>query len=72
MRVIFSECGKSNGQIAGYASQHMRSTYYVLGNALCILHILTHFDVVQSPHHVQLFVIPWTTAGQASLSFTIS
>ena len=72
MRVIFSECGKSNGQIAGYASQHMHSTYYVLGNALYILHILIHFDVIQSPDHVQLFVIPWTAAGQASLSFTIS
>ena len=28
--------------------------------------------VVQSLSHVQLFVTPWTTACQASLSFTIS
>ena len=28
--------------------------------------------VVQSLSHVQLFVIPWTTALQASLSFTVS
>ena len=28
--------------------------------------------VVQSLNHVQLFVTPWTAAGQASLSFTIS
>ena len=28
--------------------------------------------VVQSPGHVQLFVTPWSTAHQASLSFTIS
>ena len=28
--------------------------------------------VVQSLSHVQLFAIPWTTARQASLSFTIS
>ena len=30
------------------------------------------FVVVQSLSHVQLFAIPWTTAHQASLSFTIS
>ena len=39
--------------------------------------IPTYFDrkgvaVVQSPSHVQLFVTPWTTAHQASLSVTIS
>ena len=28
--------------------------------------------VVQSPSHVQLFATPWTAAGQASLSLTIS
>ena len=28
--------------------------------------------VVQSQSHTQLFVMPWTTVGQASLSFTIS
>ena len=28
--------------------------------------------VVQSLSHVQLFVTPWTTAHQASLSFTVS
>jgi len=28
--------------------------------------------IVQSLHHVQLFVTPWTAACQASLSFTIS
>ena len=28
--------------------------------------------VVQAPGHVQLFVTPWTTACQASLSLTIS
>ena len=28
--------------------------------------------VVQSLSHVQLFVIPWTVALQASLSFTVS
>ena len=30
------------------------------------------FSSVQSLSHVQLFVTPWTTAHQASLSFTIS
>ena len=30
------------------------------------------YAVVQSPSHIQLFVIPWTAACQASLSFTIS
>ena len=30
------------------------------------------FVVVQSLSHAQLFAIPWTTAHQASLSFTIS
>ena len=30
------------------------------------------FVVVQSPSHVWFFVTPWTTAHQASLSFTIS
>ena len=32
---------------------------------------MTNF-VVQSLHHVRLFVTPWTTARQASLSITIS
>ena len=31
-----------------------------------------HFVVVQLLSHVQLFVIPWTAALQAFLSFTIS
>ena len=31
-----------------------------------------HFSSVQLLSHVQLFVTPWTTAHQASLSFTIS
>ena len=29
-------------------------------------------EVIQSVNCVQLFVIPWTAAGQASLSFIIS
>ena len=33
---------------------------------------LTRFVVVQSLGHIQLFATPWTTAHQASLSFTIS
>ena len=33
---------------------------------------ITHYAVVQSLSHVRLFVTPWTTAHQASLSFTIS
>ena len=33
---------------------------------------LVHSGVVQLLNHVQLFVIPWTVAHQASLSFTIS
>ena len=33
---------------------------------------LSFVVVVQSLSHVQLFVTPWTAAGQASLSFTIS
>ena len=36
------------------------------------LHNNHYFIVVQSLSHVQLFVIPWTAARQASLSFTIS
>ena len=40
-----------------------RASFYVL----CVL-----FVVVQSLTHVWLFVIPWTAARQASLSFTIS
>ena len=35
------------------------------------IYILKFFVVVQSLSHVQLFVIPWTAAHQASLSFTI-
>ena len=34
--------------------------------------LLTLLLFVQSPSHVQFFVIPWTAACQASLSFTIS
>ena len=34
-------------------------------------HINT-LDVVQLLSHVQFFVIPWTAAPQASLSFTVS
>ena len=30
------------------------------------------FSSAQSPSHVRLFATPWTTAHQASLSFTIS
>ena len=30
------------------------------------------FSSVQSLSHIQLFVTPWTAAGQASLSITIS
>ena len=33
---------------------------------------ITYVAVVQSLSHVQLFVIPWTAACQASLSLTIS
>ena len=33
---------------------------------------IPHFVSVQSLGHVQLFVTPWTTACQASLSSTIS
>ena len=42
---------------------------------LVLLNFSTPFSnivPVQSPGHVQLFVIPWTAAYQASLSFTIS
>ena len=35
-------------------------------------HMLWRIFVVQLLNHVQLFVIPWTAAWQASLSFTIS
>ena len=31
-----------------------------------------HRYVAQSPSHIQLFVIPWTAAPQASLSLTVS
>ena len=34
--------------------------------------LLTLLLFVQSPSHVQFFVIPWTAACQASLSFSIS
>ena len=37
-----------------------------------IIQGVTHRFVVQSPGCVQLFVIPWTAACQASLFFTIS
>ena len=33
---------------------------------------IVQFSLVQLLSHVQLFVTPWTTARQASLSFTIS
>ena len=36
-----------------------------------ILDSWVYLVVVQSPTHVQLFATPWTTAHQASLSFTI-
>ena len=41
---------------------------FILNFILCILTFLS----VQSLSHVQLFVTPWTTASQASLSFTKS
>ena len=34
--------------------------------------IMYHFSWVQLLSHVRLFVIPWTAAGQASQSFTVS
>ena len=40
--------------------------------AQTVVFIFTLHRVVQSPSRVQLFVIPWTTACQASLSLTIS
>ena len=38
----------------------------------CVPFTLFLLFVVQSPSRVQLFVIPWTAAHQASLSFTTS
>ena len=37
-----------------------------------MIHILDGTIVVQSAHHVWLFVTPWTAAHQASLSLTVS
>ena len=37
-----------------------------------VTHIWENIVVVQLHSHVQLFTTPWTAAGQASLSFTIS
>ena len=34
--------------------------------------MVLRFPVVQSLNHIWLFAVPWTTAHQASLSFTIS
>ena len=38
----------------------------------CSTSLIIHFRSVQSLSHVRLFAIPWITAGQASLSITIS
>ena len=43
-----------------------------LGRATCWIQALNDVFVVQLLSHVQLFVIPWTAARQASLSLTIS
>ena len=40
--------------------------------AQTVVFIFTLYRVVQSPSRVRLFVIPWTTACQASLSLSIS
>ena len=41
--------------------------------SICIyLYLYVKFSSVQSLHCVQLFAIPWTAAGQASLSITNS
>ena len=42
----------------------------IISHALKSDHV--HFSSVQLPSHVRLFVIPWTTAHQASLSITNS
>ena len=37
-----------------------------------VIQLYTYLVVVQSLSHVRLFVIPWTAARKASLSFTVS
>ena len=46
--------------------------WYSIKSSSYIVGILIQFSSVQSLSHVQLFVTPWTTARQASLSITNS
>ena len=47
-------------KIASNVSQRLYSTYYVLGNALCILHILTHLYLtitVRDKHIITMSIL---------------
>ena len=45
----------------------------IISQYICISkHHTVYLELVQSPSHVQLLATSWTTAHQASLSFTIS
>ena len=46
--------------------------YEKVFSLLEFFHSIFKYFLVQSPSHVQLFVIPWTAAHQASLSLTVS
>ena len=59
-----------------FTKKNMWNSHTILGwlNLKGILHPIwpNYMSVVQSLSHIQLFATPWTTACQASLSFTIS
>ena len=59
---------QSKGKMMGKVSSHMEVWGSHYGLYICCLYICC----CQSLSHAQLFVSPWTTARQASLSFTIS
>ena len=45
----------------------------IISQYICISkHHTVYLELVQSPSHVRLLATSWTTAHQASLSFTIS
>ena len=68
-----------SSSVNSYCKRYSNNNYYtinIVSNFLPhlgqIREIFINVVVLQSLSHVQLFATPWTTACQASLSFTIS
>ena len=69
------------GQEATVETRHGKTDWFQIGKGACqgcilsytlLIWLICRTIVVQSLSRVWLFVIPWTAACQASLSFTIS